>query len=154
MEGFDFFVNLGGTTVTVNPFSITPKHGREINEKITEARIKAFIQDKVAPNPGEKREDWLKRYNEAIKEENAQKKDEEASEFIRRAVSTETFSENMGFLYDCLKAILEVFGKDGTLNQDAFDNSSTIQMNNFVAKICSKGKIPIEFSEINFNPDF
>ncbi len=146
MDGFDFYINVNGRPVTINPFSITPKHGRLLNEKVTEARVNAFIQGKVAPLPGESKEDWLKRYNEQIKEENEKRSDEEASQFIKRSVTTTVLDDNYFFMKNVLNAIFEVFGKE-QITQETFDTLSIVEANNFIARIMKKAKCPCEIQE-------
>lgn len=154
VEAFDYYLDINGAKMTINPFNITPRMGAMLNEKITNARVAAFVSGKIAPEEGESKTDWIKRFNQHIKEENDKYQEEDAYSFIKRSVSTSVHKDNMQFMFDCLKSISEVFGQESKVTQDGFDNASVELMNNFICRICKKAKVPIEFSIDDLTPDF
>lgn len=143
---FDYFVIIGGVRLSINPHAITPNHSNKLNEKFTEARIKQHMYSKVPPKKDEKKEDWIKRYNDQIKKEEEKLKDELASDFVKRAIGDYGFKDNQDYMYDCLYAIAEVFDQATKVTKEGFANSSISDMNNFIARVCKKAKVPTEFT--------
>lgn len=142
MSTGDIYLNVGGKTILIPPFGITPRKSIQLNEKITQARIIASPFSKLPPEQDEKREDWVKRYNEFIAEEEKQKKEESAKAFLERTFDSTAFKDNLDYLFACVEAIAEVFGHKDKVDKESLQDTPMIAINNFIARVCQKAKVP------------
>lgn len=141
----DYFIMIQGQRLFVNPMAITVKKSNQLNEKITEARIKNSAYNKLPPKDGESKEAWLERFKEHVKSEDEQKKDESASDYVKRAFDPVAYKDNVNYMYDCLVAIAETFNQPNKVTKEGFEDTSIVEINNFIARVLKKAKVPTEF---------
>jgi len=142
MNVADYYLNIGGNQLTISPFAITPRKSLDLNEKITTLKIKFSPFGKLPPEDGESKEDYEKRFKEHFAKQDEGKDDETAEQFLERMYKSTQHSDNLDYLYECLLAVAEVFGKSGMVNKEAFMDLPMVSVNNFVVNVMTKAKVP------------
>lgn len=165
----DLYLNIGSQKLVVNVMRITGSISETLNSKLDLCIMRSLFKDLPA-EPSESREaydlrykKWQEEKKEALKKkeeapaakpkvkkgvaeehiEPAAVEDESLLSYVRKELGLTKYEDQMTYLEDCVAAIADTFDQSSKFDKKALKNTSLVEINNFVFRVCKYSRISI-----------
>ncbi len=130
----------GENSFSLNTERLTPDSIDILAEKLTDLKLKHSVFGKYPIWKDETVDDWSKRIQPTLQEDNKRKEEEGAEEYLKRSLFAVDNKDKMNFVFDTLNALAETFGQP-EITRDIFRKTSYTEVKGFITAILSVADI-------------
>ena len=134
-------INIGQFQFVVDPNQYSYTKVIDLRDKMSDIRRKHSIFTKYPMLPEETREQWSKRIQTDLEQDNKRKSDESVEDHLKRLYKSEVDAHDLA--YEALNAIASTFGIRAVSDQE-FKDANWLSVKAFIYDVLNLGDIPCD----------